>query len=213
MLDRAAAGQFGTGDESTVAAAAADGVKDLGLTLPEPPPNATPSQNAAWWATLSNAGREILIRDRPGTIGAMDGLPATDRHRANRVVLNRDYADLQHQRDDVHHRLDGMKRSDPQQHEEYEALETQLDMLNGKLSGMDQIKTRLDHPLPGQSPAFLLGINPLTPDRPSSPSAIPTLPSTSLRMFPAPPPDSTTAWLPISAGLSQDRCFRPDTPG
>ncbi|MFF4591747.1 alpha/beta hydrolase [Amycolatopsis sp. NPDC001319] len=98
VLDRAAAGQFGTGDESTVTAAAADGVKDPGLTLPEPPPNATPSQNAAWWATLSNAGRDILIRDRPGAIGAMDGLPATDRDRANRVVLNRDYADLQHQR-------------------------------------------------------------------------------------------------------------------
>ncbi|QYN22691.1 alpha/beta hydrolase [Amycolatopsis sp. DSM 110486] len=159
VLDRAAAGQFGTGDESTVAAAA-DGVKDPGLTLPEPPPNATPAQNAAWWATLSNAGRDILIRDRPGAIGAMDGLPATDRDRANRVVLDRDYADLQHQRDDIRHRLDGMKRSDPQQQEEYEDLEKQLDTLNGKLTGMDQITSRLDHSLPGQPPAYLLGINP-----------------------------------------------------
>ncbi|MEV4600623.1 hypothetical protein AB0K15_24885 [Amycolatopsis sp. NPDC049253] len=41
VLDRAAAGQLGTGNESTVAAAAADGIKDPGLTLPEPPPNAT----------------------------------------------------------------------------------------------------------------------------------------------------------------------------
>ncbi|MFF0147710.1 alpha/beta hydrolase family protein [Amycolatopsis sulphurea] len=160
VLDRAAAGQFGTGDESTVTAAAADGMKDPGLTLPEPPPNATPAHNAAWWATLSDAGRNILIRDRPGSIGAMNGLPATDRDRANRIVLDRDYQDLHHQRDDIRHRLDGMKRSDPQQQEEYQALEKQLDALNGKIAGMDQIKTRLDQALPGQPPTYLLGINP-----------------------------------------------------
>ncbi|SFP20048.1 alpha/beta hydrolase [Amycolatopsis rubida] len=159
VLDRAAAGQFGTGDESTIAAAAADGVKDPGLTLPEPPPNATPSQNAAWWATLSAAGRNILIRDRPGAIGAMNGLPAVDRDRANRISLDRDYQDLQHQRDDIRHRLDGMKRSDPQQQEEYISLDRQLDALNSKITGMDQIKNRLDHALPGQPTAYLLGIN------------------------------------------------------
>ncbi|MYW90569.1 hypothetical protein G3I59_08035 [Amycolatopsis rubida] len=160
VLDRAAAGQFGTGNESTVAAAAADGGKAPGLTLPEPPPNATPSQNAAWWATLSAAGRNILVRDRPGSIGAMNGLPAADRDRANRAVLDRDYADLQRQRDDIRHRLDGTKRSDPQQQKEYYALQKQLDELNGKIAGMDQIKNRLDHALPGQPPAYLLGINP-----------------------------------------------------
>lgn len=160
VLDRAAAGQFGTGDESTVAAAVGDGVKDPGLTLPEPPPNATPSQNAAWWATLSAAGRNILLRDRPGTIGAMNGLPAIDRDRANRIVLDHDYEDLRHQRDDIRHRLDGMKRSDPQQQEEYISLDRQLDALNNKITGMDQIKNRLEQALPGQPPAYLLGINP-----------------------------------------------------
>ncbi|ATY11738.1 hypothetical protein CU254_15670 [Amycolatopsis sp. AA4] len=160
VLDRAAAGQFGTGDESTVAAAAADGAKNPGLTLPEPPPNATPAQNAAWWATLSAAERNSLFRDRPGTIGAMNGLPAVDRDRANRIVLDRDYQDLQHQRDDLRRRLNGMKRSDPQQQEEYLSLERQLDALNGKITGMDQIRNRLDHALPGQPPAFLLGVDP-----------------------------------------------------
>ncbi len=160
VLDKAAAGQFGTGNESTVAAAAADGLNAPGLTAPEPPPNATPSQASAWWATLSPAERDILIRDRPGRIGAIDGLPAVDRDRANRAVLDRDYADLQRQRDDIRHRLDGVKRSDPQQQKEYYALEKQLDELNGKIAGMDQIKHRLDQALPGQPPAYLLGINP-----------------------------------------------------
>ncbi|MBN9747036.1 hypothetical protein DMP23_39095 [Amycolatopsis sp. A1MSW2902] len=160
VLDKAAAGQFGTGNESTVAAAAADGLNAPGLTAPEPPPNATPSQASAWWATLSPAERDILIRDRPGQIGAIDGLPAVDRDRANRAVLDRDYADLQRQRDDIRHRLDGVKRSDPQQQKEYYALEKQLDELNGKIAGMDQIKHRLDQALPGQPPAYLLGINP-----------------------------------------------------
>ncbi|WP_134670104.1 MULTISPECIES: alpha/beta hydrolase [unclassified Amycolatopsis] len=160
VLDKAAAGQCGTGNESTVAAAAADGLKDPGLTLPEPPPNATPAQNAAWWATLSPDGRNILIRDRPGMIGAMDGLPTVDRDRANRTVLSRQHADLQRQRDDIQHRLDGMKRSDPQQQKEYYALQAQRETLDQRLAGIHQIEDRLERSLPGQPPAFLLSVNP-----------------------------------------------------
>lgn len=159
VLQRAAAGQFGTGDETTVAAAAADGLKDPGLTLPEPPPNATPSQSAAWWATVSRAGKDILIHDRPAAIGAMDGLPAEDRDTANRSVFKQQRADLQHQRDDIQHRLDGMKESDPAQEDEFHDLERRRETLDNKIKGMDQINDRLDNPLPGQPHAYLLGIN------------------------------------------------------
>ncbi|MEW2506001.1 alpha/beta hydrolase [Amycolatopsis sp. NPDC047767] len=103
VLHRAAAGQFGTGDESTVAAAAADGVKDPGLTLPEPPPHATPAENAAWWATLSTAGQAILLRDHPDWLGNRDGLPGSVRSQANiarmpseRAMLERE---LEHSRE------------------------------------------------------------------------------------------------------------------
>ncbi|WP_409466315.1 alpha/beta hydrolase [Amycolatopsis sp. GA6-003] len=143
VLDKAAAGQFGTGNESTVAAAAADGLKAPGMTFPEPPPNATPAQNAAWWATLPASARDALIRDRPSVIGAMDGLPAVDRDKANRVVLDRDYADLRRQRDDLQHRMDGLKMSDPQQQNEHHDLQVQLDALNEKISSLDAVHDTL----------------------------------------------------------------------
>lgn len=153
-------GEFGTGDEATVAAAAEAALINPGLTLPEPPPNATPSQNSAWWATLSPAGRAILIRDRPGAIGAMDGLPAEHRDKANRAVFQHQYDDLKHQRDEIQRKLNGMKESDPRQMDDYHELEDQRDALDNKLKGMGQIDDRLNKPLPGQPPAFLLGINP-----------------------------------------------------
>ncbi|GAA3546199.1 alpha/beta hydrolase [Amycolatopsis ultiminotia] len=109
VLDRAASGQFGTGNESTVAAAAADGVKDPGLTLPEPPPNATPSQNAAWWATLSAAGRNILLRDHPDWLGNRDGLPGDVRSKANIARIPGERADLQRQLEEAKKRVDLVK--------------------------------------------------------------------------------------------------------
>ncbi|PFG51013.1 alpha/beta hydrolase family protein [Amycolatopsis sulphurea] len=109
VLDRAAAGQFGTGNESTVAAAAADGMKDPGLTLPEPPPNATPSQNSAWWATLSEAGRNILLRDHPDWLGNRDGLPGDVRSKANIARIPSERTDLQHQLDEAKKRLELVK--------------------------------------------------------------------------------------------------------
>ncbi|MGH3630540.1 MAG: hypothetical protein ACRDRL_24235, partial [Sciscionella sp.] len=54
--------------------------------MPTPPANASPQQNADWWATLSRAERKAVIARTPGWIGNLDGIPATDRSAAN---LNR----------------------------------------------------------------------------------------------------------------------------
>jgi hypothetical protein len=56
---------------------------DSDSTLPEPPPNANPSQTSDWWSSLSSAGQAILLRDRPAALGAMDGLPVEVRDKAN----------------------------------------------------------------------------------------------------------------------------------
>ncbi|MBB2504301.1 alpha/beta hydrolase [Amycolatopsis echigonensis] len=146
VLDRAAAGQFGTGDESTVAAAAADGLAAPGLAPPEPPPNATPSQAAAWWATLSPAERDLLIRDSPGTVGAMDGLPGSARDKANRTVLAQQEADLRRQREEIQRRMDGLKMSDPQQQNQHHDLQVQLDRIDGRLSELDKVSQALAQP-------------------------------------------------------------------
>ncbi|MFI8940458.1 alpha/beta hydrolase [Streptomyces syringium] len=51
------------------------------------PKGKTPKENAAWWGRLSQAQREEYISVHPASIGALDGLPATVRDDANRLVL------------------------------------------------------------------------------------------------------------------------------
>lgn len=58
--------------------------------LPSPRP---PGEVAAWWAGLSAAAQEAAIARRPGALGALDGLPAWARDRANRLVLARALGD------------------------------------------------------------------------------------------------------------------------
>ncbi len=159
VLKRAEAGEFGTGDEPTVAAAAAAAAVAPGLTPPEPPPNATPSQTAAWWASLSPAGRAVLLHDRPAALGAMDGLPAEVRDQANRAVFGRQYADLRQRREELRNRMTGLDQADPAQQSEYFDLEREAAAVDRKLQGLDAIDERLTRPLPGQPPAYLLGID------------------------------------------------------
>ncbi|MEV7038369.1 alpha/beta hydrolase [Amycolatopsis sp. NPDC051061] len=159
VLKRAEEGEFGTGDETTVAAAAAAGTLDPGLTLPEPPPNATPSQTAAWWASLSPAGQAILLHDRPAALGVLDGLPAEVRDKANRTIFTQQYADLQRQRQELRNRMDALDQSDPTQQSEYFDLERDAAAMDTKLHGLDAINERLTQPYPGQPSAFLLGID------------------------------------------------------
>ncbi|MEV6898356.1 hypothetical protein [Amycolatopsis sp. NPDC051372] len=143
VLDRAAAGQFGTGDESTVAAAAADGVKDPGLTLPEPPPNATPAENAAWWSTLSTAGRAILLRDHPDWLGNRDGLPAAVRSQANMARLPAERAALEQQRTAAQAMIEQAKAVYDPSGGIMKAALGQLQEANDKIASLDTIATTM----------------------------------------------------------------------
>lgn len=60
-----------------------------GSVLAPPPPGASVSDNAAWWATLSDAERKAMVTDRPGLVGPRDGLPTAARDTANRELLSR----------------------------------------------------------------------------------------------------------------------------
>jgi len=57
------------------------------LTLLKPPEGATPSDSAAWWATMSPDERKEIIAKHPGWIGNRDGVDATSRDLANRSIL------------------------------------------------------------------------------------------------------------------------------
>ncbi|MCX4747127.1 alpha/beta hydrolase family protein [Kitasatospora sp. NBC_01287] len=52
-----------------------------------PPPSASPAAVAAWWRTLLPDQQQYLITTRPDLIGNRDGLPATVRDQANRLLL------------------------------------------------------------------------------------------------------------------------------
>ncbi|WP_189306054.1 alpha/beta hydrolase [Streptomyces cinerochromogenes] len=69
-----------------------DGVGDAGKryldSLPQPPKNGGPKDNAAWWKDLTPEQRAAWLSLRPDSVGSLDGLPSAVRDEANRVVLD-----------------------------------------------------------------------------------------------------------------------------
>lgn len=60
------------------------------LSLPPlPPPRAAPARVAGWWAALSGPAQRALVQQRSAAVGALDGVPAWARDRANRLRLAR----------------------------------------------------------------------------------------------------------------------------
>ena len=66
-----------------------DGADNKVVGIPDfPQPNWTPSQNAAWWNSLPDERKQLLMDHRPDDIRHLDGLPAYARDRANRFALD-----------------------------------------------------------------------------------------------------------------------------
>ncbi|MGW5739403.1 MULTISPECIES: alpha/beta hydrolase [Streptomyces] len=56
-------------------------------SLPQPPEKGAPKANAEWWKGLDADEKAAWISMRPDSVGNLDGLPATVRDEANRMVL------------------------------------------------------------------------------------------------------------------------------
>jgi hypothetical protein len=54
-------------------------------------PPGRPDAVHAWWSSLSSAERDRLLAADPARLGRLDGIPAADRDRANRLVLQRSH--------------------------------------------------------------------------------------------------------------------------
>lgn len=65
----------------------------LGVTAAAIPPDDHPAAARAWWAGLTAAQRDLFLAAFPDRTGALDGLPAADRDRANRLALRIAHAD------------------------------------------------------------------------------------------------------------------------
>lgn len=67
------------------------GVREAGKgyldSLPEPPKDGSPKDNAAWWKGLSAEEQAAHLAVNAASVGALDGLPAESRDEANRMVL------------------------------------------------------------------------------------------------------------------------------
>ncbi|MFC3450270.1 alpha/beta hydrolase [Amycolatopsis speibonae] len=154
VLDRIVAGQTidATGndnDNTSLAAAGNSGAVMGSLSIPAPPPEgATAAQNAAYWATLSEAQRTRLATDRPELVGPRDGFSAKQRDIANRTLLDRQQSRLRHERDELQRKINEFPRTGAgdiklNDQLEFDALKADLDKLDGRLRGLDDIDNRL----------------------------------------------------------------------
>ncbi|MFY1594059.1 alpha/beta hydrolase [Micromonospora sp. WMMD737] len=87
QLTAGAPGQFAweydRANDGALAAAAALQLSEDGI----PAPGSSPADAHAWWSGLSDDERQVYLTAYPERIGALDGLPATDRDAANRLAL------------------------------------------------------------------------------------------------------------------------------
>lgn len=88
---------FTGADTAGEAQSATAGVSALALAAiaGKPTPAAGPEAMNAWWSELSDAEQDALIAAYPGRLGSADGLPASARDRANRLLLDADLAELE----------------------------------------------------------------------------------------------------------------------
>ncbi|MEU3577751.1 hypothetical protein AMK14_16470 [Streptomyces sp. TSRI0445] len=75
------------------------GVREAGKSyfdsLPEPPKDGTPKDNASWWKGLSPEEQAAHLALNAAAVGALDGLPAEARDEANRMVLAQSRAQVE----------------------------------------------------------------------------------------------------------------------
>ncbi|MFJ9582118.1 alpha/beta hydrolase [Streptomyces sp. NPDC101191] len=152
------------------------GVKDAGSSylnsLPQPPKDGSPKDNANWWKGLTPEQQEAWQSLRPEAVGALDGLPSTVRDEANRVVLAEKHGAYQME-------LDAMPKPPANEWtwitagmypskvhtdewmEWHKKYGDRYEQLNKSLNGMNAIQDRFDRTgLKGLPEAYLLGFNP-----------------------------------------------------
>ncbi|MCZ0203834.1 alpha/beta hydrolase [Streptomyces sp. UMAF16] len=149
------------------------GAEAYARSLPKPPEDGDPELVAQWWASLTDEQKSAYISMHPDSIGAMDGLPATVRDEANRVVLNESRAAYQD-------KLDAWMKKEPDRYapyispitgrevkgaqvetEEWKEWNKKKGELEGRIRGMDAIQSRFDRTGADHLPeAYLLGFDP-----------------------------------------------------
>ncbi|SES08181.1 Alpha/beta hydrolase [Streptomyces sp. yr375] len=140
-------------------------------SLPQPPKYGSPKDNAEWWKGLDAEQQAAWISMRPDSVGALDGLPATVRDKANRIVFDETRGKMQTE-------LNSIPAPPPNEwtwisaggyaskvHTDdwmdwYNKYGERYDHLTKSLKGMQAIQTRFDATGIGELPeAYLLGFS------------------------------------------------------
>ncbi|MGH3470249.1 MAG: alpha/beta hydrolase, partial [Thermocrispum sp.] len=124
---------------TTLAAAAQAGAAAGESSMVEPPRNASPAENKAWWDTLPPSERARLLWERPELIGSRDGVPAADRDKANRMLLHKEKQGLSDKRAELQDRLD--KGANSAAHQAW--LEGRIAEIDGMLDGIGVLEKTL----------------------------------------------------------------------
>lgn len=154
-----------------------DGENNKVVGVPDfPQSNWSPSQNAAWWKSLSYEQQQFLTDHCPDKVRHLDGLPATARDRANRFALNGYFdekdkyhqgaladakqavKDAQKEYDDIHARLSDEPRSGYLNSEERAARE-KLEHAKEKYQDLVALQSRTEpvyRTTHGLAPAYIL---------------------------------------------------------
>ncbi|EHR61449.1 alpha/beta hydrolase [Saccharomonospora cyanea] len=112
-----------------------------------PGDDASPQEVRQWWDSLTPMEQESAIYTHGDVIGGLDGIPASDRDRANRVRFAEEHAELTARRDELDEL--GDDRTEDQDRE--------LDRVKDTLRGLDAIDERLEaEPGDTQPRAYLL---------------------------------------------------------
>lgn len=118
-----------------------------------PGPKASASTVLAWWNSLTEAERSMLVQWRPELIGGLDGIPADARHRANLILLELAAEDLAEQK----LLLEGAKPTAVQQ----PAVREEIAEITKKLEALNSLKSRIYGSWSnGEAPLYLLKFDP-----------------------------------------------------
>ncbi|MCE3034086.1 alpha/beta hydrolase [Streptomyces sp. CMSTAAHL-2] len=161
-------------DVTSDTAGVRDAGKDYFDSLPQPPKNESPKDNAAWWKGLTDEQRSDYLAVRPDAVGALDGLPATARDQANRTVLDEAHAKARLDYDAWLKKHPEPERYQPYidpytgsmpkglsvESQEWKDWEEARKNARKSLDGMDAIQTRFDATgVNGLPEAYLLGFS------------------------------------------------------
>ena len=120
-----------------------------------PNKNWTPSQNAAWWNSLTGKQQQHLIDHCPDEIRHLDGLPATARDQANRNAL-KGWVDAN---GDEHKGALEYARGKLKEARDNSASEEEIEQLKEKVEDLEAIDRQTDNDdraRKGLAPAYLL---------------------------------------------------------